>query len=60
MLDVFKCDEIFDLLVKDGQIIIPQGLKDPPLKQKKKKGFCKFYNFLGHKTYQCVLFRDLV
>ncbi|XP_050909200.1 uncharacterized protein LOC127122971 [Lathyrus oleraceus] len=59
-LDVSKCDEIFDLLVKDGQIIVPRGLKDPPLEQKKKGGFCKFHNFLGHKTYQCVLFRDLV
>ncbi|XP_050874982.1 uncharacterized protein LOC127078583 [Lathyrus oleraceus] len=58
--DVSKCDEIFDLLVKDGKIIVPQGLKDPPLEQKKKNGFCKFHNFLGHKTHQYVLFRDLV
>ncbi|XP_050890974.1 uncharacterized protein LOC127096451 [Lathyrus oleraceus] len=58
--DVSKCDEIFDLLVKDGHIIVPQGLKDPPLEQKKKRGFCKFHNFLVHKTHQCVLFRDLV
>lgn len=58
--DVSKCDEIFDLLVKDGQIVVPQGLKDPPLNQKKKRGFCKFHNFLGHKTSYCVLFRDLV
>lgn len=36
--DVSKCDKIFDLLVKDGQIIIPQGLKDPPLEQKNEKG----------------------
>ncbi|XP_058775659.1 uncharacterized protein LOC131649932 [Vicia villosa] len=42
--DITKCDEIFDLLVTDGQ----------------KRGFCKFHNFLGHKTSQCVLFRDLV
>lgn len=28
--DVSNCDEIFDLLVKDGQIIVHQGLKDPP------------------------------
>ncbi|XP_058776003.1 uncharacterized protein LOC131650309, partial [Vicia villosa] len=42
--DITKCDEIFDLLVTDG----------------KKRGFCKFHNFLGHKTSQCVLFRDLV
>lgn len=31
-LDVSKCDKIFDLLVKDGQIIVPRGLKDPPVK----------------------------
>ncbi|XP_050916740.1 uncharacterized protein LOC127131894 [Lathyrus oleraceus] len=58
--DVSKYDEIFDQLVKDGQIIVPQGSKDPPLEQKKKKGFCKFHKFLGHKTYQWVLFRDLL
>lgn len=57
--DVSKCDEVFDLLVKDGQIIVPQGLKDPP-RTKEKRGFCKFHNFLGHKTHQCVLSRDLV
>jgi hypothetical protein len=25
-----------------------------------KRGFCKFHNFLGHKTSQCVLFRGFV
>src|SRR4051812_17700669 len=39
---------------------MPPGLKNPPLEQKKKIGFCKFHNFLGHKTSRCVLFRDLV
>ncbi|CAJ2668523.1 unnamed protein product [Trifolium pratense] len=58
--DITKCDEIFDLLVTDGQIVVPKGLKVPPLEQQKKRGFCKFHNFLGHKTSQCVLFRDLV
>ncbi|XP_045831224.1 uncharacterized protein LOC123922561 [Trifolium pratense] len=58
--DITKCDEIFDLLVADGQIVVPKGLKVPPLEQQKKRGFCKFHNFLGHKTAQCVLFRDLV
>lgn len=58
--DVSKGDKIFDILVKESQIIVPQGLKDPPLEQKKKRGFCKFHNFLGHKTHQCVLFRELV
>src|ERR1044072_2213563 len=57
---VTNCDEIFDLLVADGQIIVPKGQKTPPLDIRKKKSFCKYHNFLGHKTSQCVLFRDLV
>lgn len=48
--DVTMCDVIFDMLVSDGQIVIPKGLKTPPLEERKKKGFCKFHNFLGHKT----------
>ena len=48
------------MLVVDGQIVVPQGLKNPPLEQKKKRGFYKFHNFLGHKISQCALFMDLV
>lgn len=55
-----KCDKIFNLLVSYDQIVILKGLKVSPLDQRTKKGFSKFYNFLGHKTSQCVLFRDLV
>lgn len=58
--DITKCDEIFDLLVKDGQIIVSPGAKIALLEQRKKQGFCKYHNFLGHKTSQCFLFRDLV
>ncbi|XP_050900808.1 uncharacterized protein LOC127107558 [Lathyrus oleraceus] len=58
--DVTKCDEIFDLLVKDGQMIVPPNTKIPPLEQRKKRGFCKYHNFLGHKTSQCFLFKDLI
>jgi hypothetical protein len=58
--DITKCDEIFDLLVTDGQIVVPKDLKIPPIEQRKKRGYCKFHNYLGHKTYQCVLFRDVV
>ncbi|XP_045807593.1 uncharacterized protein LOC123901479 [Trifolium pratense] len=58
--DITKCDEIFDLLAADGQIIVPKDLKMPPIDQRKKRGYCKYHNYLGHKTYQCVLFRDLV
>ena len=60
MFDVTKCDEIFDLLVADGQVAVPNDLKVSPLEQRKKRGFCKYHKFLGHKTSHCVLFRDLV
>ncbi|XP_050877490.1 uncharacterized protein LOC127081262 [Lathyrus oleraceus] len=58
--DITKCDEIFYLLVKDGQMIVPPNTKILPLEQRKKRGFCKYHNFLGHKTSQCFLFRDLI
>lgn len=58
--DVAKCDEIFDLVVKDGQMMMPFGAKMPPLEQRKKRGFGKYHNFLGYNTSQCFLFRDLV
>ena len=32
--DVTKCEEIFDLLVKDGQILVPPGAKLLPLKHR--------------------------
>ena len=60
MFDVTKCDEIYDLLVADGQVVAPMDVKIPPLEQCQKRGFCKYYNFLGHNTSRCSLFRDLV
>jgi len=50
--DVTKCDEIYDLLVADGQVVIPKDLKIPPIEQRQKRGFCKYHNYLGHKTSQ--------
>jgi len=56
--DVTKCDEIFDLLVNEGIIVVPKGLKLPPLKQRQTRGFCKFHGFLGHNTSCCGFFKD--
>ncbi|XP_050890989.1 uncharacterized protein LOC127096467 [Lathyrus oleraceus] len=47
--DVTKCDEIFDLLVKDGQIIVPSGAKLPPLEKTKKIGFFKYHSVAPRK-----------
>lgn len=52
--DVTKCDETIDLIVSETLIVIPKGLKTPLLEQRKNKFFCKFHNFVGHKTSQCV------
>ena len=48
--DVTKCEEIFDLLVKDGQILVPPGDKLPPLEQRHKIGLCNYHSYLGHTT----------
>jgi len=58
--DVTKCDEIYDLLLIDGQVVAPKDVKIPPPKQRQKSGFCKYHNFLGHNTSHFSLFRDLV
>jgi len=58
--DVSKCDEIYNLLVADGQVITHTDVKIAPLEQRQKRGFCKYHNFLGHNTSRCSLFKDLV
>jgi len=54
--DVTKCNEIYDLLVADGQVVVPKDLKISLLEQRQKIGFCKYHNYLGHKTSRCSLF----
>jgi len=43
--DVSKCEEIFDLLVTDGIILVPKNMKLPPLKQRKKEDFVNSMGF---------------
>jgi len=58
--DVTKYEEIFEILVADGIILVPKNLKVPPVQQRKKRGFCKFHGFLGHNLSRCTRFRDSV
>lgn len=53
--DVTKCDKSFNLVVTDGQVLVTPGAKVSPLEKRKKRGFCKYHNFLGYKTSQCFL-----
>ena len=55
--DVTKCDEIYDLLVAYGQVVVPKDVKIPPLEQRQKRGFSKYHKFLGHNTSRCSLLR---
>lgn len=43
-----------------AQIIVSTSLKTSPLVQRKKRVFCKYHNFLGHKTSQYVIFSYLL
>jgi len=43
--DVTKCEEIFDLLVADGIILVPKNLKVTPFEQRKKGDFVNFMVF---------------
>ncbi|XP_058747141.1 uncharacterized protein LOC131620142 [Vicia villosa] len=52
--------DLAELKEADGQIVLPSNIKIPPFEQRKKRGYCKYHNFLGHKTSQCFLFRDLI
>nr|KYP70906.1 hypothetical protein KK1_010146 [Cajanus cajan] len=58
--DVSKAEKIFDTLLKDKQIILPENHKIPPFEQRKGKKFCKYHNMYGHWTNSCVRFRDFI
>lgn len=57
--DIIKCDEIFDVLASDAQIIVPQGPEKSTSRAETKTTFLQIY-FLGHNTFQCVLFRYIM
>ena len=58
--DITKPEQIFDVLFKDKQIVIPVGKKLPSLNELKGQNFCEFHQIMGHKTNHCVRFRDLI
>nr|KYP38879.1 Pro-Pol polyprotein [Cajanus cajan] len=58
--DVCKAEKIFDILLKDKQIVLPENHKIPPFEQRKGKKFCKYHNMYSHWTNNCVHFRDMI
>jgi len=58
--DIIKASKIFDVLLKDKQIVLSDDNKIPTFEKRKGKRYCKFHNIFGHWTNNCLHFRDMV
>jgi hypothetical protein len=58
--DVAKCDWIFDYLLQEKKIKLPNGHVIPSLEQLKKHSYCKWHNSYSHATNDCNVFRRQV
>ena len=56
--DVFKCDRIFDELLKNGNIRLPHAIPSP--EELKRHAYCKWHNSTSHATNDCNVFRRQV
>ncbi|RYR67694.1 hypothetical protein Ahy_A03g014084 [Arachis hypogaea] len=53
-------EKIFDMFLRDKQLILPEGRSLLSVKDLKGKPYCKFYQATSHSTNSCVRFRDLI
>ncbi|XP_057745147.1 uncharacterized protein LOC130963012 [Arachis stenosperma] len=53
-------EKIFDVLLKDKQLVLPKGRTLLSVKDLKGKPYCKFHQAISHSTNSCVHFRDLI
>ena len=58
--DLSKIEQIFDLLLKDGQIKLPDGHKIPSAEEMKDKKYCKWHDCWTHPTNSCIVLRDAI
>ncbi|RYR16120.1 hypothetical protein Ahy_B04g073069 isoform A [Arachis hypogaea] len=58
--DILKLDQIFDVLLKDKQLVLPEGRTLLLVKDLKGKPYCKFHQATSHLTNNCVRFRDFI
>jgi hypothetical protein len=54
--DIVRCDNIFNALLQDKFIKIPNTL--PPLEELKRRACCTYHNSFSHATNRCNVFTD--
>ena len=60
LFDIFKADQIFDCLLKDKQIKLPEGHKIPLLNEIKGKKYCKLHHSWTNTTNNCTIFKNVI
>ncbi|KAK1652034.1 hypothetical protein QYE76_069839 [Lolium multiflorum] len=58
--DVTKAEQIFDLLLKEKQLKLPEGLKIPTAQELNGKPYCKWHNTFSHTTNDCRVWRQQI
>ncbi|KAK1609330.1 hypothetical protein QYE76_033003 [Lolium multiflorum] len=58
--DVTKTEQIFDLLLKEKQLKLPEGLKIPTVQELNGKPYCKWHNSFSHATNDCRVWRQQI
>ncbi|KAK1695221.1 hypothetical protein QYE76_011918 [Lolium multiflorum] len=55
--DVTKTEQIFDLLLKEKQLKLPEGHKIPTAQEMNKRPYCKWHHTFTHTTSDCKVLR---
>ncbi|KAK1631354.1 hypothetical protein QYE76_005669 [Lolium multiflorum] len=55
--DVTKTEQIFDLLLKEKQLKLPEGHKIPTAQEMNKRPYCKWHHTFTHTTNDCKVLR---
>ncbi|KAK1642171.1 hypothetical protein QYE76_059976 [Lolium multiflorum] len=58
--DVTKAEQIFDLLLKEKQLKVPEGHKIPTVQELNGKPYCKWHNTFSHPTNDCRVWRQQI
>ncbi|KAK1604301.1 hypothetical protein QYE76_027974 [Lolium multiflorum] len=58
--DVTKAEQIFDLLLKEKQLKVPEGHKISTAQELNGKPYCKWHNTFTHATNDCRVWRQQV